>query len=205
MSSYSIIYEVSKFLQETLWAGFDGDSTVTQFVGTQASIVLMNPAETAANTDRRLSLWLYQVTPNEFLQNRPALRPQPRGGARSDDDTIQYPPLALNLFYLLTPSTAHPDGDQIVLGRSMQILNDNAVLLLQSAEEPGTAEELHISLCQRSLQELAEVWEALQQPYRLSLCYEVRSVRIDSLRKERAGRVSQRSLALHDNPVGASV
>src|ERR1035438_10615381 len=32
MSSYKIILEVSRLLQDTLWNGFDGDSALTQYV-----------------------------------------------------------------------------------------------------------------------------------------------------------------------------
>jgi hypothetical protein len=197
MSSYKIILEVSRLLQDTLWNGFNGDSALTQYVPNAEAIVLMNPADAAAQVNHRVSLWLYQVQENEFLRNQPALRvPQ-------HDDQIQFPPLVLNLYYLLTPSTNSVEGDQMVLGRSMQIFNDNASLLLQSAEEPGTAEELRVSMCQRDLRELAEVWEALQQPYRLSVCYEMRLVRIDSTRTQRTGRITERASQFRNVPAAA--
>lgn len=199
MSTYKIIYEVSKFLQNMLWNGYTGDQTMKQYIPSADSIVLMNPADTAKDTNRRLSLWLYQVSPNGFLRNSPMQRVPGR------DDLIQFPPLSIDLCYLLTPSTGSPEGDQMVLGRAMQILNDSAVSLLTSAEAANAAEELHISMCQRSLQELAEVWEALQQPYHLSVCYEICCVRIDSTRTERAVRISDRSQNYENNPAGAPV
>lgn len=197
MSSYKIIAEVSKFLQQTLWDGFKDDTALTQHVPNQDAIVLLNPADTVRDTNRRLSLWLYQVQENEFMRNESPSRIPQR------DDTVSFPPLALNLFYLLTPSTNSVEGDQMVLGRSMQILYDNAILLLESKEQPGTAEELHISICQRDLRELAEVWYALQQPYHLSVCYAVRATRIESLRTERTGRVIERTVAFEESPVEA--
>jgi len=187
MSSYKIISEVSKLLRHTLWLSFEPDNDLTQHVPNEEAIVLMNPADTARDNNRRLSLWLYQVQENEFLRNTPPLRLPP-----PQDKFVRYPPLAVNLYYLLTPSTNSVEGDQMVLGRSMQVLHDRAILLLESAEQPGTNEELHISMCQRDLRELAEVWEALQQPYRLSVCYEVRVTRIDSDRVEETGRVTER-------------
>ena len=187
MSTYKIISEVSKVLRDTLWNGFNGDNALTQHVPSADSIVLMNPADAARDNNRRVSLWLYQVQENDFVRNQTPLRVAGR------DDSIQSPPLPLNLFYLLTPSTNSVEGDQMVLGRSLQILYDNATLLLESTEQPGTSEELRISMCQRDLRELAEVWEALQQPYRLSVCFEIRLVRIDSTRIERTGRVQERS------------
>jgi hypothetical protein len=197
VSSYKIISEVSKFLQQTLWNGFKDDAALTQHVPNLNAIVLLNPADAVRDTNRRLSLWLYQVQENEFMRNQlPTRIPQ-------QDDTVSFPPLALNLYYLLTPSTNSMEGDQMVLGRSMQLFYDNSILLLESKEQPGTAEELHLNPCQRDLRELAEVWDALQQPYRLSVCYEVRVTRIDSLRTERTGRVLERTAEFDENPVGA--
>jgi len=197
VSSYKIISEVSKFLRQMLWDGFVGDQVLTQHVTGPDAIVLMNPADTAEDEHRRLSLWLYQVQENEFLRNQAPQR------IANDNDRVQIPPLTLNLYYLLTPSTNSVEGDQMVLGRSMQIFYDNAILLLESTEQPGAAEELRLSLCQRDLRELAEVWEALQQPYKLSVCYEVRVTRIDSLRVERTGRVRERVAEFQDNPLGS--
>jgi hypothetical protein len=193
MSSYKIILEVSKLLRSALWNGFAGDDALTQHVPNAESIVLMNPADAARDNNRRISLWLYQVQENEFVRNQPPMRVAQR------NDVVQFPPVPLNLFYLLTPSTNSVEGDQMVLGRSIQIFYDNATLLLESAEQPGTAEELRLSMCQRDLRELAEVWEALQQPYRLSVCYEIRLARIDSERTERTGRVEERSARFEDN------
>jgi hypothetical protein len=193
MSSYKIILEVSKLLRSTLWNGFAGDDALTQHVPNAESIVLMNPADAARDNNRRISLWLYQVQENEFVRNQLPMRVAQR------NDIVQFPPVPINLFYLLTPSTNSVEGDQMVLGRSIQIFYDNATLLLESAEQPGTAEELRLSMCQRDLRELAEVWEALQQPYRLSVCYEIRLARIDSERTERTGRVEERSARFEDN------
>jgi hypothetical protein len=196
VSGYTIILEVSEFLRKTLWNGFDGDATLTQHITQLGDIVLLNPADVIKNkNDRRLSLWLYQVQENPFMRNQTPTRiPQ-------QDDTVQFPPLALNLYYLLTPSTNSVEGDQLVLGRSMQIFYDNSILLLQGKEQSSSVEELHINMCQRDLRELAEVWEALQQPYRLSVCYEVRVTRIDSQRTQRTGRVAERTAQFEENPV----
>jgi hypothetical protein len=187
VSSYKIISEVSKLLRQTLWNGFEADTAITpQHVAGIDSIVLMNPADAAEESSNQLSIWLYEVRMDEFLRNpRPTRVP-------GDDRAVRYPPLAINLFYLLTPSTNSVEGDQLVLGRSMQILHDNAILLLESAEVPGEAEELKVVMAQRDIRELAEVWEALQQPYRLSVCYEVRVPRIESMRFNRTGRVDDR-------------
>lgn len=190
---YSVIWEVSKLLRATLWEGFQSDAQITAEVPNLESIVLMNPADAAAKDDHPLSLWLYQVQQNEFLRNsQPARIP-------GDDRHVQFSPLAINLFYLLTPNTDSDEADQLILGRSLQIFHDNAILLLETQEEPKQRQELRVMMCHRDLRELAEVWEALQQPYRLSVCYEVRVPQIDSLRRERGERIGDRRLDFDDD------
>lgn len=189
---YSVISEVSKLLQRMLWEGFDGDAQITAHVPNIDAIGLMNPAD--AKDDFPLSLWLYQVQQNEFLRNVPPAR------IPNDDSQVQFPPLSINLFYLLTPKTKNDDTNQLILGRSMQIFHDNGILLLETKEEPKQRQELRVMMCHRDLRELAEVWEALQQPYRLSVCYEVRVPAIDSLRRERGERIGDRRFDFEDDP-----
>jgi len=195
VSDYKIIHDVSLRLRRALWDGFKDDPELVGQVPSLESIALTNPSEKSADDSRALSLWLYQVQQNEFLRNaRPTRIPD-------DPSIVRMPPLAINLFYLVTPSTKSMEGNQIVLGRSMQILHDNAVLLVTTGQDAKKAEEeIRVTMCHRDLRELAEVWEALQQPYRLSVCYEVRVPRIESTRVQHAGRIADRSFALQDNP-----
>jgi hypothetical protein len=195
--SHLIIGEVSEFLRHTLWLGIQADPVTSQLVTAEQNIVLSNPGQTglAGGVVRQMSLWLYQVTANEHLRNAPFVR-RPEVGNPTNDDVKFYPPLALNLLYLLTPSIQGSANDQIadqrVLGRAMQIFHDQSVLRMENKQSPGQGDELHLSLAPRTIDELAEVWEAMQQPYRLSVCYEVRAVRIESLRRLGGGRVSER-------------
>jgi hypothetical protein len=91
--------------------------------------------------------------------------------------------LALNLYYLLTPFSQTSENDLLLLGKSLQVMYDNAVAYVRSVED-DVAEELRIILCRLSLDEITRIWEALQEPYRLSVCYQVRVVRVASERME---------------------
>jgi hypothetical protein len=194
-----VVSRVSEFLRHTLWLGLSADSVTSQLVTNEQNIVLANPGQVALPQGvlRQMSLWLYQVSPNEHLRNQPFVR-RTTPGPPVNDDVQFYPPLALNLFYLLTPSIQDAGGasdqlaDQQVLGRVMQVLHDQSILHMPSLQTPETAHELHVSLAPRTIDELAQVWEAMQQPYRLSVCYEVRAVRVDSERQLAGGRVVQR-------------
>src|SRR6476469_1948538 len=98
MSSSRVLREVSRGLRRILWDSFQADPDISggnAIVTSEQDIVFSNPTETARNSANRLSLWLYQVTENEFLKNQPL---QPANG----NNTAQQPPLALNLSYLIT-------------------------------------------------------------------------------------------------------
>jgi hypothetical protein len=46
-------------------------------------------------------------------------------------------------------------------------------------------------LCRLTLEELTRIWEALREPYRLSVAYQVRVTHIDSERTLGSGRVQE--------------
>ena len=160
------------------------------------TVELSNPAD--ESSDKTLSIWLYQVTPNPHLRNAP--------NTRINVDSERVTPLALDLLYLLTPLQRDEKANQATLGLAMRVLYDNAVMTLNTLNNQGAQdiEEIHLSLCQRSIDELAHVWYALQKPYRLSVCFEVRCVQIDSQRVLSAARVSQRTVRFDELPPGAS-
>ena len=189
MSSFHTILTVSRTLQQLLWEGADAE--VRTIIGSQAAIVLTNPSEVQRDPANRLSIWLYQVTENEYEKNQPI--------SRANGNTSVFPPLALNLFYLVTPFTPSGESDQLVLGRLMQTLYDNAILLVRNQAD-GDFEELRIVLCRLTLEELTRIWEALREPYRLSVCYQIRVSHIASLRQAGRARVFDRVGEFGDVP-----
>ena len=174
MSSYMVLAEASEALRDILWDAFNADTVLGPIVGSKLAIVFSNPTETARDSANRLSLWLYQVTENEFLKNQPVTR-------GNSHQSLQETPLALNLFFLVTPFGPSGGADHMLLGLTMQALYDNAIIRLpDSAGSMG--EELRVIFSRLSLEELTLIWQALREPYRLSVCYQVRVTRIDSRR-----------------------
>lgn len=186
MSSYKVIARVSTILRQVLWESFEQDPEIRPLIVSQASIVFINPTQTAVNSANRLSLWLYQISENEFMKNQPMRRGV--NGPNQD----QFPPLALNLHYLVTPFGPSGEADHLILGKTMQLLYDNATLLMHEPVD-NVVEELRIILCPLKLEELTRIWESLREPYRLSVCYQVKVTRIDSQRLPNNGRVVERS------------
>jgi hypothetical protein len=196
MSDYAVLAAVSSALREILWEAIHADSVVDPLIASESAIVFTNPTGTARDSANRLSVWLYHVSENEFVKNQP-LRPL--------DGDLEYPPLALNLSYLLTPFGTSGEADHLILGKSMQVLFDNAVVLLSDPTN-NIHEELHIVLARLPLNELSHVWEALREPYRLSVAYEIRVTRVDSTRRLTAARVIDRITPYESlpTPVGAA-
>jgi hypothetical protein len=183
MSSFLVLKATSFRLRALLWQAIGADPVLGPFVNNEMNISLTNPTETSLNEQNKLSLWLYQVSENEFVKNQTPLR---TNGA----ETRQMPPLALNLNYLVTPTGPAYEAEyqQLLLGLVMQTFYDQSIVPLRDSAD-GIEEELHIVLSRLTLEELAHVWEALRQPYRLSVCYQVAVARIDSNRSISAARV----------------
>jgi hypothetical protein len=74
MSDYTVLAAVSGALRDILWQEFQVDPVINAIVAAEEAIVFVNPTETAQDAANRLSLWLYQVTENEFVKNQPMLR-----------------------------------------------------------------------------------------------------------------------------------
>lgn len=195
VSSYQVIAAVSRALRRLLWEQFDEDPVVRDIVGSEMAIVFDNPTDTAADTANRLSLWLYEITENEFVKNQPAARDDGPG-------TVRVAPLALNFNYLVTPFGRSGEADLLLLGKTMQVLYDNATTLLADAD--NSAEELHIVLRRLTLEELTLVWQALRESYRLSVCYEVRVAQVESLRTDAAAVVSERHVTVAAPPLSGT-
>jgi Pvc16 N-terminal domain len=194
MSSYNVLSVVNKALSSLLWDAISQDPTLSGIVPNQSAIVFSNPTETARQSSNRLSIWLYQVTENEFVKNQPVVRVN--GGTG-----LALPPLTLNLHFLITPFGATPDANLLLLGELMHVLYDNAIVLIRDADN-GVSEEMRIMLSRLTLEELTHVWYALMEPYRLSVCYEVRVMHIDSRRITDSARVFNLTQALGGVPQG---
>lgn len=190
MSSYGVIRAVSLALRQILWQEFTADQLIQPIVGSEEAIVFSNPTETAQQPSNRLSLWLYQITENEYLKNQPAER---ANGANA----IRPAPMALDLHYLVTPFAPSGELDHLLLGKTMQVLYDSATTLLRIPAD-NIAEELRIIFARLTLEELTRVWEALQEAYRLSVGYQVRVSEVESLRTTGYARVIDRIAAYGD-------
>jgi Pvc16 N-terminal domain len=171
MSDYSVLSAVSS----TLLTLLTNNITNALSVPLNVPIQLFSPPEMASiGQVPGISLWLYKVTRMPEMLNDPPERRSPTQIART--------PLPVLLHYLVTPMANDPLTRQTLLGRVLQVFNDHAIL--RGADLQGvlqnTSEQLRINLEALTLEELSLVWEALGEPYQLSVTYLVQLARIDS-------------------------
>jgi Pvc16 N-terminal domain len=184
VSSYLAIAAVSRTLRRLLWEAFQADPVISAIVGSEMAIVFDNPTDTARDPANRLSLFLYEVTEDEHVKNQPMVRD-------NGPERTRFAPLALDLGFLVTPFAPSGEANHLLLGKTMQVLYDNATTLLVDPAD-DVAEELRVVLRRLTLEELTLVWQALREPYRLSVCYEVKVTRLDSLRTATGATVVER-------------
>lgn len=153
------------------------------------------PLDKAASDQHaeRVNLFLYQTSPNAAWRNR-EIPGAVRGGESG------FPPLALNLYYLLT---AYGDEnanllDHRLLGRALSVLHDSPTLDPQEVQNATSdildpvlnirpdlhqqIERVRITPHAMNLEEMSKLWATFQTQYRISAAYEVSVVLIDSTR-----------------------
>jgi hypothetical protein len=119
-----------------------------------------------------LNLHLYRILPNAHWKNRDNPWKSPPG-------VVGQPPLALDLYYLLTATAPRPEVAQENLGAGMLVFHENPVL-----DPGGTAiapfERARISMQPLSLDDMEKLWAGITTPRLLSVAYEVSIVLIES-------------------------
>lgn len=172
MSDYPVISAVSETLRALLTAN------ITQSTDTQIKnvpIELLSPREMQDNQESLgVSVWLYRVSRFGDMLNEP---PQ-----RVSSTQLVRTPLPILLYYLITPVATHPITRHMLLGKVLQVMNDNAILRGTNLHGNlrGTTDQLRLVLETLSLEDLSLVWDALSEPYQLSVSYMVQLVSIDS-------------------------
>jgi hypothetical protein len=167
-----------------------GVTAVPDLADTVVTTQLPDTARTNGTTANQINLFLYQAVPNAAWRNAD-LPGQTRPGESGA------PPLALNLYYLLTTygrdnDAARPFSHEL-LGRAMSILHDHPLLgaaeiasSLPGNDLSGQFERIRFSLQPLGVEEIYRLWTGFQTPYRTSVAYEASVVLIDSTREIRA-------------------
>ncbi|MBI3803970.1 MAG: DUF4255 domain-containing protein [Nitrospirae bacterium] len=141
-----------------------------------AHVTLLSPGDTSGQ-NKRINLFLYRIIENPHLNNRDWL---PKKGTLNQ---LVSPPLALNLFYLMTPfapldpQTGLADAHGL-LGEAMRVLYENAIIPQVYLEDGLQEGEVKVTLLPLDLEQLSKIWTALNKDFRLSVGYEVSYVEV---------------------------
>lgn len=172
MSDYPVISAVSQTLKTLM------TTKITQSSDSQIKnvpIELLSPKEMEdANETLGVSVWLYRVSRMADVLNDPPQRISSTQYVRT--------PLPIQLYYLVTPIAVDPLTRHALLGKVLQVMNDHSILRgadLQGILQ-GATDQLRVVLETVSLEDISLVWDALSEPYQLSVSYVVQVISIDS-------------------------
>jgi hypothetical protein len=173
VATFNAIKEVSEVLRNVLDAGLAP-------IGATCSIhdLVAQPA-----TGMTLTLTLYEIAEDPSARNKPDIRT-----IQGNQVTTRRPPAGLLARYLITAWAGNILDDQTILGAAIQTLYDQAIIsgpLLAGTSLIAADEQIAVSMIQQSIEDRTHVWRAYDKPYRLSVNYEVRVVKIESQRTPR--------------------
>lgn len=194
MSHLTILRDVSVALRSNIFRDLTDVPDVDFGFTNLATDIVLSAPDSDIPAAARLSIYLYHIESDPQLRNQPELAVGTTGLVRA--------PLALRLYYLLTPLLDDEEFNQLVLGRILQALHDRP-FIDEVADGPlddsrgGGSPKLRLSLEPMTLENLSRVWHAMGSDYRLSLAYLMRTVMIDSaLAPRRASRVEEAHIAV---------
>jgi hypothetical protein len=183
------------------------DHSVSGAVGGPVVVTALAPNRVKAGDDERtqLNLFLYHVTPNSGWRNEGLPSRNGRGERMSN------PPLALDLFYLLSAYGKQDFEGEILLGYAMQMLHETPFLTrdairrtltppspvgggilppalgaLAASDLAEQVEQIKLSPQPMSTEEMSKMWTAFQANYRPSAVYQASVVLIESMRPSKA-------------------
>ena len=153
-------------------------------------VVTESPAEIDPKTIPAVSIFLFQISENQYLKN---LEPE-----RTASDRIKRPPFVVDLHYLFVAYGQSRDNEYHILGRVLQALADQPTLhgtILQGGLA-GSGKEFRVIHHSTSLEELVRLWTTFyNRPFKASVSYQVTPVAIDSARAPQAMHpVAERTL-----------
>lgn len=184
MADFDVIASVSQTLQTVLTdalSSLDPQNPPLAEIHDLQGTIPTSPA--------RITIFFFEVIEDPSARNRPRVR-----GSNPPNTTLQKPPMALLLRYLFTPWSGDRLTDQRLLGRTMQVLYDDAILAGTQLQGglANSDQALKLHMAPITLEDRTRVWNAVQKPYRISVTYEVRVVNLDPLQTQEIRAVSSR-------------
>ncbi|MCU1350519.1 MAG: hypothetical protein JWO56_3549 [Acidobacteria bacterium] len=197
MSNAFAIGAVSAVLKNLLDNAVVNEPLASSVNNVKVSVLAPDLARTAATDKTRLNLFLYHVEPNPGWRN--VALPSRDGNG----DRLTNPPLALDLYYLLSAYSETDYEAEILLGYAAQLLHEVPVLSrdairktfeaavvspftkFATSELADQVEQIKITPHSMNTEETSKLWSALMTNYRPSIAYHVSVVLIEAGRPVR--------------------
>lgn len=183
MSNHQAIAAVTATLRSLLLSKLTAE-------GMTVNITVRPPDRvTVTNGSTQLNLFLYQTAQNAALRNM-NLPQKLKPGETAP------PPLALNLYYLMTAYGPDDENEDLVthqlLGKAMNVMHDHPLLgadeikdatsSIQGSDLHNQIERIRITPQPMALEEMSKLWTTFQTNFRISAAYLVAVVLIESTR-----------------------
>ena len=180
MSDFSVISEISNEILKVL-----RENICPELIQSSESVKLVTPTD--KNADFQLGLYLYDIQELREFKQMDLIR---TGG-----DKAKFPGRPLNLFYTLyinskSQMMADAESEQRIIGRSIQILMDHAVLN-NTSDDDSDEEGAAITFLTLSFEDKSKLWSVLSMPYQLAVYFTVSPVVLSSRRTYSFTRVLQ--------------
>ncbi|MBI4574786.1 MAG: DUF4255 domain-containing protein [Planctomycetes bacterium] len=184
MASPTILRDVTAALTRALAEGLgEGAGRPAQVLDS------LPPQDTPAAP--ALSVLLYQVAENAMLRKRERTVEEETGEGGEVREFYRWPPLVLDLRYLVSAWAKDVLAAQGLLGRALQVLHDTPLLGVVSEEEGPVVHEPSLKPYPMDVDTLGGLWRTLGRAYRPAFAYQV-TVILPSERKEYLTRVRER-------------
>jgi hypothetical protein len=182
MSNALAIASVTKMLKHVL-----DNANIGSIIG-NFSVSLFAPVQIKENyTNSFINLYLYNVILNAAWRNI---------GLPSHDwmgNRCTNPPLALDLYYILTAYGKDDYDAEKMLGHAMQAIHENSVptreTIRLSSLDSGLADQLEmikITPHQLSTEDISKLWTAFSAPYHPSVAYHVSVILIEGNKRAKS-------------------
>jgi len=193
-ASPRIIRFVTEALLEILRDALSGILTPTDIDAAPPETIPKLPAG-----EQKVILYLYRVAESPTLKNQGPDYEVVSGGPGAPQVRIRRDPLTLNLHYLLVPYSGEDSFLETydILGLCMSAFHDAGIFSpgeqgVSGLSEREAKQSFHLTKEPLTIDQLANIWEAVHEPYRLSVSYCVRTVQIESTLAFETQRVTER-------------
>ena len=180
MSKYTIIADISNHICSLLKKNMTPEPILNEeFIG------ICTPN---GKGDLILGIYLYDIKESEEIRSTTMVNIR--------NTRQKSPPTYLTLYYMITAYSnteikfKYMD-DQRILGRVIQVLTDNSTINVKEITNSSNIlmPEAKIQFLNLNNEEKNKIWNVPNVPYRLSLCFSVSPVELESTRERKVQRV----------------